>query len=53
MHWWQWVLQVTGTWFYVALGAGCVWSVVRRAERRREAAKALHHREKAFHRHAA
>jgi hypothetical protein len=53
MHWWQWVLQITGAWFYVAVGAGCVWSVVKRVERRHAAAEAPRQKERAFHHHTA
>jgi hypothetical protein len=37
VHWWQWVLQVTGAWFYVALIAAWLWIVVKRgwSERRK------------------
>ncbi len=30
MHWWQWVLQITGAWFYLALVTTGVWCAVMR-----------------------
>jgi hypothetical protein len=28
MSWWQWILQITGAWFYLALVAGGLWILV-------------------------
>lgn len=25
MHWWQWVLQITGAWFYLAVVTAFIW----------------------------
>ena len=26
MYWWQWVLQITGAWFYLGLLTAWIWS---------------------------
>jgi hypothetical protein len=28
MHWWQWVLQITGAWFYLGLLVAGLWSII-------------------------
>ena len=28
MYWWQWVLQITGAWFYLGLLVAFIWSTV-------------------------
>jgi len=29
MYWWQWILQITGAWFYLGLLFVCLWIVIR------------------------
>jgi hypothetical protein len=48
VHWWQWVLQVTGAWFYVGLIAVWLWIVVKSRWSERRAPQAPRQKEKAF-----
>ncbi len=34
MQWWQWVFQITGAWFYLALITAGAWAVFMRFTRR-------------------
>jgi 4-hydroxybenzoate polyprenyltransferase len=44
MYWWQWVLQITGAWFYLGLLVAWIWSVVLSQLRARDNAREEHFR---------
>jgi hypothetical protein len=44
MYWWQWVLQITGAWFYLGLLTAWIWSVVLSQLRARDSEREEHFR---------